>query len=104
MVARGVTYYRANCGYGTSSDAEWLALLHATEIALSSGVGDVVLLGDSAFVVSQANGASKSRGNAPHHRLQSFLALKSGMERVRVKHIGRHQNLAGIALARARWH
>lgn len=34
VVARGITYYRRDCGVGSNNDAEWLALIHAG-IALS---------------------------------------------------------------------
>jgi ribonuclease HI len=89
VVARGVTCHRADCGYGTNNDAEWLALIHAAEIALASGARDILLLGDSAFAIGQA-------GHKP-----DFLALRSQLDRVIIRRISRHQNLAGIALARA---
>ena len=64
VVARGLTYHQADCGFGSNNDAEWLALIHATEVALSIGVCDVLFLGDSAVVVGQANGALKCRNAA----------------------------------------
>lgn len=98
VVAQGETYILRDIGRGTSGDAEWLALIHALKIALSLGVTGFVLLGDSASVVAQANGAAKCRGGAIAHSA-AFLALMPGDTPPRVRHIKRSQNLAGIALA-----
>lgn len=98
VVAQGETYILRDIGRGTSGDAEWLALIHALKIALSLGATDFVLLGDSASVVAQANGAAKCRGGAIAHSA-AFLALMPGDTPPRVRHIKRSQNLAGIALA-----
>src|SRR5688500_8145051 len=56
VVAAGRTTILRDLGHGTSSDAEWLALIHALTIAQSLGTSDFVLLGDSADVVAKANG------------------------------------------------
>lgn len=102
VVARGITYYQADYGCGSNTDAEWLALIHATEIARLIGVRNALFLGDSAVVVGQANGALKCRNALLQSYLVSFNSAKSGFEYTRVKHIGRHQNLAGIALQKRR--
>jgi ribonuclease HI len=102
VVARGITYIRPDCGQGTNNDAEWLALIHASEIALSIGVGDIVLLGDSAVVVGQANGTAKCRSDMFRQHLEAFVTLKGQFKRIRIRQISRHQNLAGIALAKTR--
>lgn len=102
VVARGITYHRPDCGQGTNNDAEWLALIHAAEIALSVGAHDAVLLGDSATVVGQANGITRCRSKILHDHLQIFAGLKARLKRVRIRRISRHQNLAGIALAKTR--
>ncbi len=103
VVARGVTHHRPDCGYGTNNDAEWLALLHAVELALANGLRDVVLLGDSASVIGQANDLTKCRSGSLRDHYLAFLALKPQFDRIRVRRISRHQNLAGIALNKARW-
>lgn len=103
VVARGVTHHRHDCGHGSNNDAEWLALIHAAELAMKIGVRDIVLLGDSAVVVRQATGAAKCRSDALRPHYDAFLAIRPQFERIRIRHIGRHQNLAGIALAKARW-
>jgi ribonuclease HI len=94
VVARGVTYLELDLGHGSSNDAEWRAALHALHVAASLGVEDVQLLGDSAYVVDQANTAPRSDAAA------TFAALRSGFTRVRIRRIGRAQNLAGIVLAK----
>jgi ribonuclease HI len=100
VVARGSAYHRPDCGFGTSNDAEWLALIDAANVALSIGANDVVLLGDSAVVVGQANGTAKCRSASLRAHLDAFNDIKGLVEHIRVRRISRHQNLAGIALAK----
>lgn len=57
---------------------------------------DIILIGDCANVVAQANGA-KCKSPA---LLASFHDAARHFTRVRVRHVRRGQNLAGIALAR----
>lgn len=102
VVARGITYHRPDCGQGNNNNAEWAALIHAAELALSVGIHDAVFLGDSATVIGQANGITKCRSKELHDLLQIFESLKARFVRIRVRKIGRHQNLAGIALAKTR--
>ena len=102
VVARGITYHQPDCGHGTNNDAEWLALIHAMEIAAAIGATDIVLLGDSAVVVDQATGATKCRSPELQAHLAKFQTLAGDFERIRIRRIGRNQNLAGIALARTR--
>jgi ribonuclease HI len=80
-----------------------MALIHAAKIASLIGVGDVVLLGDSAVVVSQANGTAKCRSAELRLHLAVFKELTQKFERIRIRRVSRHQNLAGIALAKARF-
>lgn len=86
-------------GVGSSLDAEWLALIAALRLVRARGLDDFVLLGDAAAVVAQATGAVPARGAAVRH-LAAFRALAGDGTMPRVRHIGRAQNLAGIALAR----
>ena len=99
VVAGGETHLFLGLGEGSSEQAEWAALLKALEVAESRGARDILLLGDSATVIGQANGTLRTRG-AP---LEAYRARTARFERVVVRHIGRKQNLAGIALERARW-
>jgi len=57
VAARGRVWRRPAVGQGTNDHAEWQALLNALEVAVELGATDIVLLGDSAFVVGQATGA-----------------------------------------------
>jgi ribonuclease HI len=99
VVARGVTYFQRDIGCGTNNDAEWLALIHAVQVVQMLGCDDVVLLGDSALVVNQANGRSRPKSLELRAHLQAFKVLTQGMPQFRIRQIGRGQNLAGIALA-----
>jgi ribonuclease HI len=103
VVARGITHHRPDCGHGNSNDAEWMAVIHALEIALEIGADNIVLIGDSALVIGQANGLVKCRNPSFQAKLELFRQRASRLERVKVRLVGRSQNLAGIALAKARW-
>ena len=97
VVARGVVHHVAELGHGTSEQAEWLALLHGLRVAEATGERDVILLGDAAGVIAQANGSAKCR-NAEY--LAQFRQQAAAFDRVRVRYIRRNQNLAGIALGK----
>lgn len=100
VVRRGVAHYRHDLGDGSNSDAEWLAAIYALEVAALNGDRDVTLLGDSTLVVTQVNGTARCRSaELDAHRVK-FAELAVGFERLRIRHIGRAQNLAGIALAK----
>ena len=97
VVMRGVVHHVADLGRGTSEQAEWLALLHGLRVAQLAGERDIVVLGDAAGVIAQANGAAKCR-NLEY--LEQFQRETAQFERVRLRYIRRNQNLAGIALAK----
>lgn len=99
VVTGGVATIDRNAGIGSSLDAEWLALIAALRLARERGLCDFVLLGDAAGVVAQANGAVPARGAAAKH-MAAFRDLVGDGPSPRIRHIGRAQNLAGIALAK----
>ena len=101
VVAGGKLFLRADYAPGDNNDAEWLALIDALRVARDLGLADVALLGDSALVVDQANGATRRIAPRFKAHLATFRALADGFASVRVRRIGRKQNLAGIALERA---
>lgn len=100
VVSRGIAYHADDLGVGTNSDAEWLAAIHALEIAFRNGEREIVLLGDSTLVVRQANGIARCRTPVLEAHRVRFANLAGNFDSVRIRHIGRAQNLAGIALAR----
>ena len=102
VVVRGFTHFFDDLGSGTSEDAEWLALRMALRVAQSSGESAFDLLGDSAHVIAQANGAAKGRGQAALEHRAAFLVAAASAPPRRIRWIQRNQNLAGIALARRR--
>jgi ribonuclease HI len=97
-VARGAVHHVGSLGQGSSEQAEWFALLHGLRVAETLGARDIVLLGDAAGVIAQANGAAKCRNADLRDCLEQFRAAAATFERVRVRYIRRTQNLAGIAL------
>jgi ribonuclease HI len=102
VVARGITTYQPNCGYGTNNDAEWIALIHAAEVATAMGARDIILLGDSAVVIGQASGVAKCRSAEFRTHLARFQSQTGNFDRIRIRRISRSQNLAGIALEKTR--
>jgi ribonuclease HI len=100
VVTGGRVWHRVDHGPGDNNDAEWLALLDALAVARGLGLRDVVLLGDSVMVVDQARG--RARRVLPRFRdyQARFQDATAGFDRVRVRHVGRAHNLAGIALER----
>ncbi len=99
VVARGISYLFDDLGQGNNTDAEWLALIKALELAQQLGERDFVLLGDACAVIAQANGQAKCRSAAVQAHFARFAALVPECHPVRIRWIARHQNLAGIALA-----
>lgn len=99
VVARGEARILREVGFGTSMDAEWLALNHALSLLPSLGPARFVLLGDAAAVIDQANGAVKCPAASRRH-FETFRDLSAAAGTPRVRYVKRSQNLAGIALAR----
>ena len=102
VVARGNTTFFDDLGCGTSSDAEWLALRMALEIAQGLGEPCFDLIGDSAGVIDQASGTSRCRNQRALHHLAAFEEVAAAGRPRRIIWTPRNQNLAGIALARRR--
>jgi len=98
VVIGGVADIRRDAGRGDNEDAEWSALLHAIERAMAKGLCDIVLIGDSLSVIRQAGGRQRRRQSW----IDRIRAETAGFDRLRFRHVGRKQNLAGIALERAR--
>lgn len=97
-MVRGVAHLFDDLGHGTSSDAEWLALIRALELAQSLGLVGVELIGDAAQVIGQADTALRT-GQAANRHAAAFLSLAGAAPPARIRWIKREQNLAGIALA-----
>lgn len=95
VVVKGQSYIRRDLGAGSSMDAEWLALLHAVELANGLDLDDPVFLGDALAVIGQATGAVRCRTEYTHH----LQALEDMSAKPRIRYVKRTQNLAGIALA-----
>lgn len=98
VVARGRVWLQRDLGHGTNDHAEWLALLHAIDVARSLDERDVVLIGDSGRIIHQANGDRRNRATDLQPYLDRFAEQKDWFTRLRIRQIGRAQNLAGIAL------
>ncbi len=100
VVVRGAEHIVTGLGPGDNSDAEWMAAIHALHVARDLGAGRVDLRGDSMLVIGQARGTAPCRSDSLRAHLKQFRTAAAGFESVRLRHIGRAQNLAGIALAR----
>ena len=102
VVVRGKVHHRPDLGHGSSEQAEWFALLCALEVAADLGERDVLLLGDAAGVINQAVNGAPCRSPELSACRDRFEQAKQDFDRVRVRHIKRNQNLAGIALDQVR--
>ncbi|WP_245806093.1 ribonuclease HI [Erythrobacter donghaensis] len=100
VVARGVAHFFDDLGIGTNTDAEWLALRMALQVAQSLDAAEFDLIGDSLEVVRQANGASRPGSESAAAHLARYEAAAAHRRPRQVKWTPRGQNLAGIALAR----
>ena len=100
VVTRGKAHFRDDIGEGDNNEAEWLALLFAVELARQQGAQDVLFVGDSALVIHQASGAWPCRSPQLQPHLATFRQATADIARVRLRHVPRSKNLAGIALAR----
>lgn len=100
VVAGGQTWFFDDLGEGSSSDAEWLALCLALEVAQSLAEPIFDLVGDSRSVVDQASGAAPCRSISARNHRARYEAAAADLPPRRLRWIGRHQNLAGIALTR----
>lgn len=99
VVIRGQAHVQLDAGYGSSHDAEWLALIEAVRLVRNLDIPDFVLLGDALAVIGPASGTVKcSRQAAAHLRVLDELLPQRG--RANLRYIRRSQNLAGIELAR----
>lgn len=100
VVVRGVTHFRGAVATGDNNEAEWLAMLHAVDLAKCAGAQDVLLIGDSAVVIGQATGRAKCRSPQLQPFRNAYAEATAGFARVRCRLVSRSKNLAGIALAR----
>lgn len=99
VVARGIAFVRDDLGVGSNTEAEWLALIHAIEVAHSLDAQNFELVGDATTVIDQATGKAKCRSEALRAHLERFRMLAGHRPPARIRWIGRAQNLAGIVLA-----
>jgi ribonuclease HI len=102
VVARGQVHFFNDLGEGSNSDAEWLALRCALQVARSLEASLFDLLGDSRSVVDQATGAAPCRTSAARKHLARYTAAAQAASPRRIRWLPRNQNLAGIALERRR--
>ncbi|RYE39950.1 MAG: reverse transcriptase-like protein [Hyphomicrobiales bacterium] len=98
VVVRGATYWFDDLGHGTASDAEWLALIRAVELAQTLNLATIELVGDALAVILQARMALEN-SHAVQGHAATFRALTLNRPPPRIRWIKREQNLAGIALA-----
>jgi ribonuclease HI len=102
VVARGQIRFFDDLGEGGSSDAEWLALCLALEVAHGLEVGSFDLIGDSRSIIAQANGTVPCRSVSALSYRDRFRAGCAIQSPRRIRWVPRQQNLAGIALSQRR--
>jgi len=103
VVMRGKTFFGSNLGAGSNVEAEWAALIFALEVSRAVGLQDIILIGDCAIVIEQARGRARCRSASLQSAFETYTAHVQAFQRVRMRLVGRAQNLAGIALEKNRW-
>ena len=88
--------HNGDLGYGTNNEAEWLGFLWAVEIAKPHADQPVEILGDSKLVISQAQGIWKCNLPSLIRYRDDFLKSKPLFKNLKLTHVRRHLNLAGI--------
>ncbi len=101
VFAGGQAHIRHDHPPGDNADAEWLAALDALALAARLGLAEVILIGDSRMVIDQASGRAPRVPPRFAGHLAQFQAIAATFDRVRLRHVLRSHNLAGIALSRA---
>jgi ribonuclease HI len=99
VASHGRVSIRVDLGDGDNNEAEWLAILHAVELAQEAGADDVLLIGDSVLVVEQARGRQRCRSPHLQPYLDAYRIAAASIPRIRLRQVPRSKNLAGIALA-----
>lgn len=98
VVASGQTQLFDDLGHGSSSEAEWHALIAALGVARDLGLSEFDLLGDNRHVIDRASDLLKDTRRASQTLEKRFVALAAKRPPRRLRWIPRQQNLAGIAL------
>ncbi|UVW26894.1 reverse transcriptase-like protein [Massilia sp. H6] len=89
------------CGYGNSSEAEYLALLALLEAALEHGAGALAIHGDSQVVIDDVNAPDcASAPSLRSHRARA-RALLARLPGATLRWIPRHKNTRADALSQA---
>jgi ribonuclease HI len=98
VVFDGGTSHHDDYGHGTNNKAEWLALIYAMGLAEERGIRDITLIGDSKLVIMQASGKWKCNQPELQFMLAEFQKRRRDFSTVKLAHVRRHLNLAGIYL------
>lgn len=87
------------CGTGTSSEAEWIALVWLLETAIKHGVDELEVRGDSQMVIKQITGAWKLKAEHLSQHLKRARVLLPSFARVRFRWVNRRKNKRADYLA-----
>lgn len=92
----GTVQHHMHLSNGTNNEAEWLAFLWAVEIARANPDQPIEILGDSQLVIMQAQGLWKCNVPALIEFKNEFLRIKDDFTQLKLTHVKRKFNLAGI--------
>jgi ribonuclease HI len=87
------------CGYGNSSEAEYLALIAVLEAAVNAGAHGLTVYGDSQVVINDVGAEASSRAPSLHALRESAVALLDQLDQVVLRWIPRHKNPEADALS-----
>ncbi len=91
-----IKVHTPDLGHGTNNEAEWLGFLWAVGLAIKNGYKDVEIIGDSNLVIQQAKGAWQCNSPKLKEYLAQFREVQSSLKSLKLTHVRRHLNLAGI--------
>ena len=86
-------------GQATNNIAEYTALIFGLQEALILGLKDIVVYSDSELLVKQLNGDYRVKNSNLRPYYEQFLHLKTGLQGLEVKQIGREENRQSDKLA-----
>jgi ribonuclease HI len=88
-----------DAGYGSSSEAEYLALIAVLDAAVAHGAHDVLVVGDSQVVIDDVNGPASASAPSLREYRDRACALLACLPQAKLRWIPRHKNAQADALS-----
>ena len=89
-----------NCGFGTNTRAELLALWSILHLANSMGIDAIQIVGDSRIIVDWFRGSLHLETLALTHWMERIMQLKTHFSVVNIQHVYRELNATADRLSK----